>query len=131
MSVQASSFVNVIDILDQLPRLVHETRHILKLSEREAAAQIGVSQGQLHRFELGGRDWTESTLRAVLVWLDRAYPGDVRVVLPDREGVVTDPVEVLRRQLVALQVAVAAVDGSLSGLPARASTGPGLVAVAA
>lgn len=78
MSVQAVGYRNVTDVLDRLPLLVADMRAILRLTQYEAADQIGVSQAALSRFE-AGRGYNQSTLVRVLCWLDEQCPADVRV----------------------------------------------------
>lgn len=70
MSARQSTYAELVDVLDLLPRLLREIRRLRGLSLRAAADEIGVAFNSLSRFERG-QDVLLSNAVAVLKWLDQ------------------------------------------------------------
>jgi transcriptional regulator with XRE-family HTH domain len=66
---QLSTYAELADVLANLPLIVRERRRQRRLSVRAAGAEIGISFSTISRLE-NGDDMNESSLAAVLRWLD-------------------------------------------------------------
>lgn len=66
------SFGELAKVLDDLPVIVLNARRLRRMSQREAAAEIGVSYSTISRIETGG-ECSSVSLRAVLLWLDAGH----------------------------------------------------------
>lgn len=63
------SFASVLEILDELPTAIRTVRRIRRLSQAQAADEIGCGQATLGKIEAGG-EYNSPTLRKVISWLD-------------------------------------------------------------
>jgi transcriptional regulator with XRE-family HTH domain len=68
---QLTTYGEFADILVSLPTLVLNTRRQRRISQRDAAAQAGVSPSTLCRLETGVGDISLEGAIAVLHWMDR------------------------------------------------------------
>lgn len=73
------SFGELANVLDDLPVIVLNARRGRRVSQREAAAEIGVSYSTISRIETGG-EFSSTSLRALLLWLDAvpSIPSDTK-----------------------------------------------------
>jgi transcriptional regulator with XRE-family HTH domain len=69
MSEQLTPYAELAEVLANLPLIVRERRRQRRLSIRTAGAEIGISFSTISRLE-NGEDMNESSLAAVLRWLD-------------------------------------------------------------
>jgi transcriptional regulator with XRE-family HTH domain len=69
MAEAQSSYLELAQVLANIPLICRETRRARGLSLREAARQVGVSFSTLHRIE-SGEDCVASHLIGVMRWLD-------------------------------------------------------------
>lgn len=70
MTGRLSTYGELVDVIDLLPRLLREIRRLRGLSLRDAADEIGVAFNSLSRFERG-QDILLSNAVSVLRWLDQ------------------------------------------------------------
>ncbi len=64
-----TTFTEIVAVIDTMPVILLNARRARALSQREAAAQIGVSFSTVSRMETGG-EFSSVSLRAVLTWLE-------------------------------------------------------------
>lgn len=80
-----TTYAELAQVIDLLPVLVRARRRADRLSIRAAAAQAGMSFSTLARVE-NGEQMSGESLKALLLWLDRAPGALVPVEESDKEA---------------------------------------------
>jgi transcriptional regulator with XRE-family HTH domain len=65
----STNFGEMADALDDLPRLLHNTRSDRDMTIREVARITGISKSTLFNIEAGNREASAYTAKAIFRWL--------------------------------------------------------------
>lgn len=66
---ELTTYAELADVIEHLPLLVHSARRARRLSQRQVAAQAGMSFSTISRIE-AGEELSTVSLCAILRWLD-------------------------------------------------------------